>query len=74
MTDGTLQQGDYVTYVENHLTHKAIVRLIFADHGVPYVTLAYVRSGARGEIITKSFIPHESRWTEEFVGYWRMNI
>lgn len=67
------KQGQHVTYHERHLVHSALVKVVFADRGAaPYVTLCYVRTGAQGETVTKSFIPHESRWTDDFPGFWRM--
>lgn len=69
---GDVRQGMHVHYMERQVLRDALVQIVFRDNGdLPFVTLCYVRTGAHGEMVTKAFIPHESRWDEAHCGFWR---
>jgi hypothetical protein len=63
-----LKVNDVVVYIEHQGAHvlvrNALVHIIFADNGMPWLTLAYVRSSEHG-VVEKMMVPHRTRVTNE---------
>lgn len=64
-----IRQNDHVLYIQNGITNNALVTTVFAENGLPSLTIVMVLRGESRGICYKTCVPHRTRHTTER-GYW----